>query len=97
MTYSLSLRPRALADLAAARERYALVGHGDAFLDEADSVFEAIQAMPLRFPIAYGTVHRALLRRYPFTVFFRIRRDSAHVVILAVFPQRSDPARWPKR
>ena len=48
MTYSLSLRPRALAELAAAGEHYALVGHGDAFLDEADSVFEAIQAMPLR-------------------------------------------------
>jgi hypothetical protein len=43
MTYSLSLRPRALAELAAAREHYAVVGHGDAFLDEADSVFEAIQ------------------------------------------------------
>jgi hypothetical protein len=47
MTYSLSLRPRALAELVAASERYALVGHGDAFLDEVDSVFEAIQAMPL--------------------------------------------------
>jgi hypothetical protein len=72
MTYSLSLRPRALAELAAARERYALVGHSDAFLDELDSVFEAIQAMLLRFPIVYGTIHRALLRRYPFAVFFRI-------------------------
>jgi plasmid stabilization system protein ParE len=97
MIYSLTLRPRALAELAAASERYALVGHGDAFFDEVDSVFEAIQAMPLRFPIVYGTIHRALLRRYPFAVFFRIRRDTEHVVILAVFPQRSDPARWPKR
>jgi plasmid stabilization system protein ParE len=70
---------------------------GEAYLVEVDSVFEAIQAMPLRFPIVYGTIHRALLRRYPFAVFFRIRRDTEHVVILAVFPQRSDPARWPKR
>ncbi len=64
MIYSLSLRSRALAELAAARDRYALVGHGEAFLDELEAVFDAMQAMPLRFPIAYGTVHRALLRRY---------------------------------
>ena len=56
MTYSLSLRPRALAEIEA-------VGHGDSFLDELDAVFEVIQAMPLCFPIVFGTVHRALLRR----------------------------------
>ena len=65
MTYSLSLRPRALTVVEAARDEYALVGHGESFLDELDSVFEVIQAMPLRFPIVCGEIHRALLRRYP--------------------------------
>jgi plasmid stabilization system protein ParE len=97
MIYSLSLRPRALAEIAAARRDYAEVGHGDSFLDELESVFEAIQAMPLRFPIVYGAIHRGLLKRYPFAVFFRIRPNTQHVVVLAVFPQRADPARWPKR
>ena len=97
MKYSLSLRPRALAEIEAARDRYALVGHRDSFLDELDSVFEAIQTMPLRFPVVYSTIHRALLRRYPFAVFFRIRPKTEHVVVLAMFPQRDDPARWPKR
>jgi plasmid stabilization system protein ParE len=97
MTYSLSLRPRALAELAAARDRYALLGHGESFLEELEAVFDAVQAMPLRFPIVHGAVHRALLGRYPFAVFFRIRAKSEHVVVLAVFPQRGDPARWPKR
>lgn len=97
MTYSLSLRPRALAEVEAARDRYELVGHGETFLDELDAVFGAIQAMPLRFPIVYGVIHRALLRRYPFAVFFRIRSETEQVVVLAVFPQRDDPGRWPKR
>src|SRR5207249_1208309 len=97
MNYSLSLRPRALAEVEAARDRYALVGHANSFLDELDSVFEVIQAMPLRFPIVFGKIHRALLRRYPFAVFFRIRPNTEHVIVLAVFPQRGDPARWPKR
>jgi hypothetical protein len=52
--------------------------------------------MPLRFPVVHGTVHRALLRRYPFAVFFRIRPDTPHIVVLAVFPQQGNPARWPK-
>jgi len=49
MTHSISLRPRALAEIAAARDRYGLVGHGDSFLDELEAVFEAIRVMPLRF------------------------------------------------
>src|SRR5262245_56141586 len=97
MSYALTLRPRALREIEAARDRYALVGHGESFLDELDSVLDAIQAMPLRFPVLYGTVYRALLRRYPFAVFFRIRPVGDQVVVLAVFPQRGDPARWPKR
>jgi plasmid stabilization system protein ParE len=96
MMYALSLRPRALAEVEAARDHYAKVGHGESFLDELDAVFEAMQAMPLRFPIAYGSVHRALLRRYPFTVFFRIRPNTTHVIVLAVLPQRGDPSKWPR-
>jgi len=60
-------------------------------------MFAAIQAMPRRSPVIHGVIHRALLRRYPFAVFFRIRSTSAHVVVLAVLPQRSDPAKWPQR
>ncbi|KAB2882708.1 MAG: hypothetical protein F9K40_23345 [Kofleriaceae bacterium] len=97
MSHSLSLRPRALAELQAARNGYDLVGHGNSFLDELESVLDAIQAMPHRFPIVHGTIHRALLRRYPFAVFFRIRPNTSHVVVLAVFPQRGNHARWPKR
>ena len=97
MTYSMSLRRRALVEIEAARDRYERVGHGDSFLDELESVFEAIQAMPLRFPVVYRTIHRALLRRYPFAVFFRIRPSLEQVVVLAAFPQRGDPLDWPRR
>jgi plasmid stabilization system protein ParE len=97
MIHALSLRPRALIEVSDARGRYALVGHGERFLAELGTVFEAIRAMPRRFPIVRGEIHRALLRRYPFAVFFRIRPAAAHVVVLAVLPQRGDPARWPPR
>ncbi len=97
MTHSLSLRPRALAEIEAARRKYELVQHGKIFLAEIEIVLDSIQAMPLRFPIIYGAIHRALLRHYPFAVFFRIRPATEHVVVLVVLPQRSDPAKRPKR
>ncbi len=97
MTYSLSLRPRALAEIERARDRYALVGHAEPFLAEIDAVLDVVQALPLRFPIVHATIHRALLRRYPFAIFFRIRPTSSDVIVLAVLPQRADPKKWPQR
>jgi plasmid stabilization system protein ParE len=97
MRHTLSLRPRALAELADARRRYKLVGHDKGFLAELDSVLEMLQVMPRRFPVVRRGIHRALLRRYPFAIFFRIRATPAHVVVLAVIPQRGDPAKWPSR
>ncbi|MCE9572356.1 MAG: type II toxin-antitoxin system RelE/ParE family toxin [Deltaproteobacteria bacterium] len=96
MTYALSVHARALAEIEGARERYAAVGHGDSFIAEIDAVFDAVRAMPLRFPAVHGAIHRALLRRYPFSVFFRIRPATDLVVILAVLPQRADPTKWPR-
>lgn len=96
MSYSLSLRPRALAEIEKARDGYAQVDHGDTFRADVEAVIDAIQAMPLRFPIVLETVHRALLKRYPFAVFFRIRPTTEHIVVLAVLPQRANPTRWPR-
>jgi len=73
------------------------VEHGDSFVTEVETVLEAIQAMPLRFPIVHGSIHRALLRRYPFALFFRIRPSTTQIVLLAMLPQRADPSTWPNR
>lgn len=97
MSYTLSLRPRALVEIETARDGYDAVEHGDSFLAELETVFDAVQEMPLRFPIVHNRIHRALLRRYPFAVFFRVRPATTEVVVLAVLPQRIDPARWPSR
>ena len=78
------------------RDEYSQLGHGGRFFDDLELVLEAARAMPLRFPIIHGEVHRALLRRYPCAVFFRIRPVTMTVVILAVVHQRGDPAKWPR-
>jgi toxin ParE1/3/4 len=60
-------------------------------------VLETIERIPLSFPPVHGSIHRALVRRYPFAVFFRIRPETSDVIVLAVLPQRANPARWPRR
>ena len=97
MSYSLSLRPSALAEIEAARDGYAPIEHADSFVDAVEVVLDAIRSEPLRFPVLYRNVHRALLRRYPFAVFFCVRPATEHVVGLAVLAQRADPAKWPSR
>ena len=94
---TLVLRPRSRAEIQNARIGYDAVGHGASFFAELEAVLDVIQAMPLRFPVIHGAIHRALLRRYPFAVFFRIRPATTQVVVLAVLPQRCNPARWPRR
>jgi len=96
MIRELVVRRRALAEIQRARHEYDPLGHGRRFFDDLELVLEAIQAMPLRFPVVYGPIHRALLRRYPYAVFFRIRPITMTIVILAVVHQRSDPANWPR-
>lgn len=56
----------------------------------------AIGTLPASFPLVHRTVRRALLRRFPYAVFF-VEQGDAEVVVLAVLHQASDPARWQTR
>jgi plasmid stabilization system protein ParE len=95
MIRELVIRRRALGEIQRARREYSQLGYGGRFFEDLELVLEAARAMPLRFPVVYGEVRRALLRRCPYAVFFRIRPATMTVVILAVVHQRGDPAKWP--
>ena len=69
-------------------------GLGATFLMELERVLEVLEDHPLRFPIVHGDVRRALTRRFPYAIWFRIRHEQ--VIVLAVLPQAGDPARWPR-
>jgi plasmid stabilization system protein ParE len=95
MMYELQVRQRARSELQQVLQDHAQVGHDRQLLAELDLVFEMLRTMPRRFPQVIGSVHRALLRKYPYAVFFRIRTDPI-VVVLAVLHQRRNPERWPR-
>lgn len=53
-------------------------GLGIRFLDELDEVFRRIENNPKQFPQLEGEVRRALLRRFPYGVYFassRLKRE----------------------
>ena len=91
----LVVRPRARRELLAAFDWYEAQrpGLGDAFLRAVDAVFASIRRTPALYGIARGRSRRALVRRYPYGVFF-YERDG-EVVVLAVVHSRRHPRHWP--
>ena len=87
---TLRIRPEALDDIRAAMAWYD--GRepelGAAFLAEADALFQRIDASPQHYPQVHGPLCRALMRRFPYTVYFAFEGDG--VVIFAVLHQRRD-------
>lgn len=93
MSYTLVVQPSAARDIADSYAFYSEQGRGDPFMVEVDHVFAQISERPRMYPVVYAEVHRALLRRFAYSVFFIIEADRA--IVLAVHHQRRDPATRP--
>lgn len=70
-------------------------GLGGAILDTIEAVIDRIAETPLAFPLVHGQTRRALVRRFPYAVYFRLHGE--HVVILAVMHSSRDPDQWRSR
>jgi len=70
-------------------------GLGEEFVQEIDDVVSQAATHPERYPVVAGDVRRAVARRFPYSVFFRIRADT--LVVLAVFHGRRNPEVWKRR
>ncbi len=76
MTPRLVVRPAAEADIAQAALWYEqrAVGLGAEFLRAVDVALAEIARMPERFPVVHPVCRRALLRRFPYGVYFELTR-----------------------
>lgn len=89
--------PEADTELAEARQWYAHQ-HQDLDLEFMQCVDDALSRVvlnPLQYPIVFKTLRRAVVRRFPFAVFYELGADEIHIV--AVFHSRRDPERWKSR
>lgn len=70
-------------------------GLGTAFLELLEQTLTAIAENPLRFPLVYRDTRRALLKRFPYGVFFRV--PSNGIRVLSIIHLSRDPGRWQRR
>jgi plasmid stabilization system protein ParE len=97
VTYTVVFRPQAEEEARAARKWYEeqRPGLGARFADAIDETLQRIASNPSGFPLVHGEIRRAVVRRFPFGVYFRVYcRD---LVILAVTHGRRHPRRWQSR
>jgi toxin ParE1/3/4 len=91
------LTPEARAELRKAGAWYdeKAGGLGRDFHRAFDAFMETVSTAPEAFPLVFErtSVRRAVLRRFPFVVFYVV--DQGNVVILAVLHERRSPDRWP--
>mgnify|MGYP001578360136 CR=1 FL=1 len=87
-------RPTADRDVEAAFDGYEsqTPDLGLQFLAEIRATYDRIAAGPAKYQLVVTQVRRALLRRFPYAVYFAIENDVA--VILAVLHAARDPAKW---
>ncbi len=70
-------------------------GLGDDFLAGVEEVFERLRQTPEVHQLIYRDVRRALPRRFPYNIYYRLHADRVEVI--AVQHSRRDPSEWQSR
>jgi len=70
-------------------------GLGEEFVLEVEQILAGAVAAPMRFPVVAQDVRRAVTRRFPYAIYFRVRADT--LVVIAVFHGRRNPLIWHRR
>jgi plasmid stabilization system protein ParE len=93
----LRVRPLAEADVADAAAWYEEqeTGLGPQFVAAIDVIFAHIGKYPAAFPVVYRQIRRALVRRFPYAVYYRLTEAGAEVI--ACTHVRRHPRVWRSR
>ncbi len=91
------LRQEAERDLVEAHAWYEerVPGLGAEFLAVVEQTLEYMQENPDRFPLIYREVIRALIRRFPYGVFFVF--NDQRISVLAIMHTAREPGKWRQR
>lgn len=65
------------------------------FMQCIDDVLAQVVSNPRFFPVVYRNLRRAVVRRFPFAVFYEITANGIQIV--AVFHSRRNPEVWKSR
>lgn len=92
MTWRVRVRLRARLDIERAAAWYGVESSGlaERFLGSVEGVFRALADSPARYTEVIPGVRRALMPRFPYSVYFQMVDED--VVVLAVLHQRMSAA-----
>jgi len=95
--YSVIFTQAARAELIEAQDWYEgeATGVGPRFCQAIDALAKRMSENPRQFPIVFKNVRRALLRRFPYSLFFVIEGND--LTVIACFHASRDPSHWQKR
>ena len=97
MYYPVVFTQAARAELIDAQDWYEreAAGLGRRFREAIDALVERMSSNPRQFPVVYKNVRRALLRRFPYALFFVI--DNNALLVIACFHGSRNPSHWQGR
>lgn len=97
MARKVVFRPQAEDDALEVRQWYESrrPGLGKEFGEVVDALVDRIAANPLAFPSVHNEARRAVLRRFPYAIYFGLTA-SDEIVVLAIHG-RQHPSRWRAR
>jgi plasmid stabilization system protein ParE len=70
-------------------------GLGVELIEEVNRVFDNIRANPQRYAVVHKDVQEALVRRFPYAVYYRTEQDR--IVVLGIIHTARNPAVWQRR
>jgi plasmid stabilization system protein ParE len=96
MSLPVVLTPGAQTEFDQAADWYEQhAGLGMAFTNAIRDTLNRIAAIPQMHQIVYQDIRRGFVRRFPYSLFYRV--DPDRVTVIGVFHNRRDPAIWQGR
>lgn len=97
MSYSLVIKPEAELDIEDAYQYYETrePGLGSEFVRAADACLSKVGRNPNAYRIVHKQVRRALIRRFPYGLFYIFENNTIFVV--ACFHAKREPRSWTDR
>lgn len=97
MTYTLSIRKEAEADIAEAYKYYEKCrgGLGADLMLCIDESITRIRRNPKQFKTLLGKARRAFVRRFPYGIYYIL--GESEIIVLAVAHARRNPKHWQSR
>jgi plasmid stabilization system protein ParE len=93
----LELHPAAEAEAREARLRYRASDPAvaDRFMAALDRAMDHIADNPERWPLYLHETRRMLVRRFPFSIIYRV--EAQRILVVAISHQRRRPGYWRRR